>query len=571
MSMVQVLCPNGRRQNVKITPNTKILQVLEEVCHKQGFLPAEDFNLIHGRKILDVTLSIRFAGIPNNVKLELVKSDSSREEKEVMVALQLESGERLQSKFLPNVTLWDLLLHWENLPGSEHSGTLTRADTSSSPTLHPVCIYMREEIIGEYALKNTTLRNLGLTAGSAVLRLVHRPIDDATYANILDRLEKEQLKQAKLMSLAAKQSQSIQEPSPALLQDKVPDRTPMETVASSMRDNESSGASSGRVTCSKPDQPMDVDQEGNSDSNEASRIPGGGGRSASGGNNAGGREAGAIDRLRELNIPGVDVYTPEDFTRLTAEQQEGKSYHSLDTVNKITPIPEFGKPTDLCEVYLEIKVLASKQATGSNSNKEIPDEFFNVTEQDMRKLMIDQQRKVSDMHEQPLLTEAMRQKQMELKYSHYDRVILRVQFPDKLVLQGTFRPNETVHSLKKFVKEHLEQKNLSFYLYTAPPKCELKYDAKTLMEAQLVPATRIYFGSETNEVHYLSPTVMEMVSTRLEADQIVAKWLSAPMEEANFTTEDDMKSRASKRPTVTGSRSDTDTKGLPKWLKLGKK
>lgn len=153
-------------------------------------------------------------------------------------------------------------------------------------------------------------------------RLVHRPIDDATYANILDRLEKEQLKQAKLMSLAAKQSQSIQEPSPALLQDKVPDRTPMETVASSMRDNESSGASSGRVTCSKPDQPMDVDQEGNSDSNEASRIPGGGGRSASGGDNAGGREVGAIDRLRELNIPGVDVYTPEDFTQLTAEQQE---------------------------------------------------------------------------------------------------------------------------------------------------------------------------------------------------------------------------------------------------------
>lgn len=27
MSTVQVLCPNGRRQNVKVTPNTKLLQV----------------------------------------------------------------------------------------------------------------------------------------------------------------------------------------------------------------------------------------------------------------------------------------------------------------------------------------------------------------------------------------------------------------------------------------------------------------------------------------------------------------------------------------------------------------
>lgn len=26
-SSVQILCPNGRRQNVKVTPNTKLLQV----------------------------------------------------------------------------------------------------------------------------------------------------------------------------------------------------------------------------------------------------------------------------------------------------------------------------------------------------------------------------------------------------------------------------------------------------------------------------------------------------------------------------------------------------------------
>ena len=31
-SLVQVLCPNGRRQNVKVTPNTKLLQV----CKHKG-------------------------------------------------------------------------------------------------------------------------------------------------------------------------------------------------------------------------------------------------------------------------------------------------------------------------------------------------------------------------------------------------------------------------------------------------------------------------------------------------------------------------------------------------------
>jgi hypothetical protein len=36
--------------------------------------------------------------------------------------------------------------------------------------LYPVCSYMSEEIIGNYALSNTTLRELGLTSGAAVIR-----------------------------------------------------------------------------------------------------------------------------------------------------------------------------------------------------------------------------------------------------------------------------------------------------------------------------------------------------------------------------------------------------------------
>ena len=38
--------------------------------------------------------------------------------------------------------------------------------------LHPVCIYIHEEVRGEYALKNTSLKILGLTSGRAVIRYV---------------------------------------------------------------------------------------------------------------------------------------------------------------------------------------------------------------------------------------------------------------------------------------------------------------------------------------------------------------------------------------------------------------
>ena len=63
-----------------------------------------------------MTLSVRFANLPNNAKLELVKSEESRAESEVLIALQLESGERLQHSFSPGTTLWEILMHWENIP-----------------------------------------------------------------------------------------------------------------------------------------------------------------------------------------------------------------------------------------------------------------------------------------------------------------------------------------------------------------------------------------------------------------------------------------------------------------------
>lgn len=73
----------------------------------------------HGRKPVDVTLSLRYSNLPNNVKLELVKSESSREEQDVLIALQLEDGQRLQHTFPPASSLWDILQHWENADRSD--------------------------------------------------------------------------------------------------------------------------------------------------------------------------------------------------------------------------------------------------------------------------------------------------------------------------------------------------------------------------------------------------------------------------------------------------------------------
>ena len=41
------------------------------------------------------------------------------------------------------------------------------------------------------------------------------------------------------------------------------------------------------------------------------------------------------------------------------------------------------------------------------------------------------------------MTESMRQAELEEKHRQYEFVIMRIQFPDGLILQGCFRPRET--------------------------------------------------------------------------------------------------------------------------------
>ena len=52
-----------------------------------------------------------------------------------------------------------------------------------------------------------------------------------------------------------------------------------------------------------------------------------------------------------------------------------------------------------------------------------------------------------DLTEQPLMTAASRRTRVEVEMSRYKRVIVRVQFPDRLVMQALFRTTETGRSL----------------------------------------------------------------------------------------------------------------------------
>ncbi|KYQ54325.1 Tether containing UBX domain for GLUT4 [Trachymyrmex zeteki] len=154
---VIVLAPNGRRQNVKVTINTTILQVLEEVCQKQGY-NVDDYDIKHNRQILDPNTIFRFTGLPNNAQLEMVACTKTRTTSNVTIGIQPEDGQRILREFSPDTTLAQALM--EMYPDSD----LERA----------VLIYMHREVCGKEALEKTTLKSLGLNSGKAILRLIYR-------------------------------------------------------------------------------------------------------------------------------------------------------------------------------------------------------------------------------------------------------------------------------------------------------------------------------------------------------------------------------------------------------------
>lgn len=178
MSVVNVLTPNGRRQNVKVQPNTTILQVLEEVCQKHKFDP-DEHDLKHHKRIMDLSMMFRFSGLPNNAQLEMVSVQKKRIEQDVGLVVQLSDGTRLEGTYKPSAILGEVL---HELCPDERAAT------------DLVVIYMRTEVTHE-KLAETTLKSLGLVSGRAILRLIHRdPNAIKTQANVSSALPHRQQK-----------------------------------------------------------------------------------------------------------------------------------------------------------------------------------------------------------------------------------------------------------------------------------------------------------------------------------------------------------------------------------------
>ncbi|MBN3313497.1 ASPC1 protein, partial [Atractosteus spatula] len=612
---VIVLAPNGRRQTVKVLHSTPLLQVLEDVCKKQGFNP-DEYDLKFQRTVLDLSLQWRFASLPNNAKLEMVPSTRQRAgvESTVRIALQLEDGSRLQDSFCCGQSLWELINHFPHtrVPEPQLSGST------------PVCVYMRDEVAGEEALKKTTLKSLGLTGGSAIVRYVLKkskspeqgePLEMGSVAAVKKEERPETADQPPppdptpkpVVSAALDKTEPepsakkpVAIPSPlrgdateasgdvASLDDPKPkgaENAPVKDLVTETQESELKPSS--ETPGPSTELPSRMKPASAHVPNPSTFVPFSGGGQRLGGPGAGGPTGGSgqlnSSSLTSLSSPGGPPKAKKPKPSSESKGPVCAKHGEWD----IEQGEEFLEPVDRDPLVFHMDA----GERGHSNSVDLPDEFFEVTVDDIRKRFAQLKSERKLFEEVPLMTRALRESQMKEKMEKYPKVVVRVQFPDRHVLQGFFRPLETIGALREFVKKHLEDPQLRFYLFITPPKTNLDDPATTLFQANLFPAALVYFGSDVKADYYLQKQLLDSKVPPQQADDAVAGCMprsptpsstSADSEEffpppLDSNAPANQKSTAADQPQPqTNSQAPkpvkTDPSKVPKWLKLpGKK
>lgn len=121
---------------------------------------------------------------------------------------------------------------------------------------------------------------------------------------------------------------------------------------------------------------------------------------------------------------------------------------------------------------------------------------------------------------QMLRTKAMREREEEQRLRKYKFSLIRIKFPDNLVLQGTFSVHDNFQTVVDFVRENLINNERPFSLIKLPDIkfTEDSYD-ETLLKLGLFPTALLMFvwKSESREktcnesVGYLKEELLSII------------------------------------------------------------
>ncbi|CAH2058220.1 unnamed protein product, partial [Iphiclides podalirius] len=190
---------------------------------------------------------------------------------------------------------------------------------------------------------------------------------------------------------------------------------------------------------------------------------------------------------------------------------------SIESLTSLIEALRTAEPIQL-ELDRNLQVLLPSQAA---SKMALPASFYALSSEELKR---EQQLRAEAIEKSQMLrTKAMREKDEMREMRKYKFAIIRIRFPDGILLQGTFSVYERYSEIHEFVQENLEHSGLPFILNT-PTGHKLVHEEdgnKTLIDLRLVPATVLTFAwhpsvaeeinNSPNKDVYLKPEVMVLV------------------------------------------------------------
>lgn len=152
---------------------------------------------------------------------------------------------------------------------------------------------------------------------------------------------------------------------------------------------------------------------------------------------------------------------------------------------------------------------------------QLPDSFFDLTPAEMMQISRTYAQNVHRMQDTTMKTSKMRKEEEEQRMRKFRKVLIRLQLPDRRILQGVFTPQTTIRQIIRFVRAALlDARNVKFHLFVVPPKRVLSKMEATLWNEGLVPAALVHIGIDTGPLqsqNLLKPSLLTEITSIPEA------------------------------------------------------
>ncbi|KAJ1721260.1 hypothetical protein LPJ53_004197 [Coemansia erecta] len=570
-SSVTIIYGTERTVSIKTTPTTTLQAVVNSACEKiPGSLNPENQTLVYNGKVMDLSLTIRFANLPQNARLKLASrsnaalvasssaanrnrnaaSNSPKPQPQkkqavdgpVKVALQVVGSGRVIGDYAPSATLWNVLTATEARSGGVLNLT-SKFRVPESGSLSPVerGLNYLSGMIGRGPVSGNNSETEDTRSGASTPKQIYQQ-------PVLVVLNKEfavtdEMQATSLKSLGFAGGSSVM-------------------IRLSFRDS-----ATGPLPSASPNVLQTKSVE----------------------------PTVAVPAEKPLNSVALGISTPA-----TNEIKEQKP----EPVTK--PIPEQSTPNAGSEGDREL--LATRQvhvydrpsesATGSAaSHIVLPDSFYDNDDSGSDlKLLISIQRSRQAESERGFRSRIKQEQEEEQKHQQlkekFAKTAIRFRFPDMVQVQATFMSTDKVEELFRFVREVMAVPQAMQTLFIQPPVQDLgSMPGVTLFDAKLTPAAvvhvRLQQGMSANVA--TSDLLKQHVWSAVESLEVPVSAGDIPEHESKENEKERERSKEDERATpasasaspsasslasnsASGStRANADGPRMPKWFLAGQR